>query len=184
MLPNSCAQTAAPVRDGQDYGLWLIRKTEIRPETGKLECSRAERTKTIIARSALACKLLTGPQGPAGSLLDFDGGDAVELLPDGLGVFLADVLLERLGSAIDKVLGFFQAERGNFTYGLDGVDLIGPGILKDDGEFGLLGRCRSGGSSGSAAGNDDRAAAAAETPRRSSSFFTRAAASSRLRLTI
>src|ERR1700723_3542432 len=101
----------------------------------------------MIARSALACKLLAGSR----KLLDFDCGDAVELLLDSLGVFLADVLLQRLGSAIDEGLGFLEAERGDFAYGLDGVDLIRAGILEDDGELSLLdgrrgccGRCAAG----------------------------------------
>ena len=56
-------------------------------------------------------------------LLDFDGCDAVELLLDGFSVFLGRVFLDRLGGAIDQVLGFLQAERGNFANSLDGVDL-------------------------------------------------------------
>ena len=98
--------------------------------------------------------------------------------------FLRDVLLQGLGSAVDQVLGFLQTERGDLAYRLDGVDLIGAGILQDDGELGLLldrSRCRR---AAACRRRRDWAAAAAETPRRSSSFFTRADASSRLRLTI
>jgi hypothetical protein len=90
----------------RSYFRAVIGKTEMRPGTGKQELSRAERTKSIIARSALACKLL----GKAPKLLNFDGCDAIKLLFDRFGVFLADVLLERLGSAINEVLGFLQAE--------------------------------------------------------------------------
>ena len=105
-------------------------------------------------------------------------------LRDGLGFFLGDVLLQRLGSAVDQVLGFLQAEGGDFAYGLDGIDLVGTGILEDDGELGLLFSRRSAAAAAPPPATATGAAAAAETPRRSSSFFTRAAASSRLKLTI
>jgi len=51
-----------PVDDGRYCGLWMIRKTEIRPGTDKIEYSRTERTETMIARSALARKLLADPR--------------------------------------------------------------------------------------------------------------------------
>ena len=78
------------------------------------------------------------------SLLDFDGCDAFELLGDGGRVFLGDVLLQGLGRAVDQVLGFLQAQGGDFANSLDGGNLVGAGILEDDGELGLLfdrGRC-------------------------------------------
>ena len=117
-------------------------------------------------------------------LLDFDCRACVgELLLDRLRLFLGHALFHVLGGAIHQVLGFFQAQAGDFTYRLDHIDLVGAGAGQDDGEFGLLfSRCRllplpppaiiTG------------AAAAAETPRRSSSFFTSWAASSRLSPTI
>lgn len=115
-------------------------------------------------------------------LLDLDSRDAVELLGDGSRVFLRDVLLQGLGSAVDQVLGFLQAKSGDFAYSLDGVDLVRACILEDDGELGLLFcRCRC---CCTAARGAAATAAAAETPRRSSSFFTNSEASSRLRLTI
>src|SRR5258708_2771942 len=80
-------------------------------------------------------------------LLDFDGGDAFELLGDRGRVILRNVLLQGLGSTVDQVLGFLQAKSGDFAYSLDGIDLIRAGILQDDGEFGLLfsrsRRCRT-----------------------------------------
>ena len=137
--------------------------------------------KIIIARPALACNLLVRKFD---FLLDFDSRDAFELLADGLGFFLADVFLQRLGSAVDQVLGFLQTERGHFPYCLDGVDLVRAGILEDDGELGLLFNRGCGGCAASAPATATGAAAAADTPSRSSSFFTRAAASNRLKLTI
>src|ERR1035437_550754 len=80
-------------------------------------------------------------------LLDFDGCDAFELLGDGGRVILRDVLLQGLRRAVDQVLGFLQAEGGDFANSLDGGDLVRAGILEDDGELGLLfggrGCCRS-----------------------------------------
>ncbi len=88
-----------------------------------------------------------------------------------------------LRSAVHQVLGFLQTEGGHFAYSLDGVDLIGAGILQNDLKFGLfLGRRSC--SAAASRCHCHRGRAAAETPSRSSSFFTRAAASSRLRLTI
>src|SRR5271155_5320430 len=74
-------------------------------------------------------------------LLDFDGCDAIELLADGFRVVLADVFLQGLRSSVDQVLGFLQAEGGDFADSLDGVDLVRAGILEDDGELGLLFGC-------------------------------------------
>src|SRR5438093_9670170 len=49
-----------------------------------------------------------------GGLLDFDfGAGGLEFLFDLFGFFLADALLERLGSAFDELLGFGEAESGN-----------------------------------------------------------------------
>jgi len=116
-------------------------------------------------------------------LLDFHRSHTFELLTHGFGFFLAHVFLDRLGGAIDQVFGFLQAERSNFPYRLDGVDLVRARILEDDGELGLL-FDRRGCGCAAPAGNGYRGPAAAETPNRSSSFLTRAAASSRLKLTI
>src|SRR6185437_11579428 len=70
-----------------------------------------------------------------GQLLDFDGCDAFKLLRDGGRIILRDILLQRLGSAIDQVLGFLQPKSGDFAYSLDGVDLVRASILQDDGEL-------------------------------------------------
>src|SRR5665213_315337 len=77
-------------------------------------------------------------------LLDFDRSDAVELLGDRSRLVLRHILLQGLGSAVDQVLGFLQAEGGDFAYSLNGADLVRAGILQDDGELGLLfdRRCR------------------------------------------
>src|ERR1035438_3192120 len=75
-------------------------------------------------RSAFADRPRRTPACLAEKLLDFDGRDAFEFLPDGLRLVLGRAFLDRLGSAIDQVLSFLQAQRRNFTHGLDGVDLV------------------------------------------------------------
>ena len=88
----------------------------------------------------------------ARSLIYLDFGNAVKLLLDSLGIFLADILFQRLRCAIDQILGFLQAQRGDLTHSLDRVDLVCSGILQDNGEFGLL-WSSFGGRARSAAGN-------------------------------
>src|SRR5690348_2729367 len=88
-------------------------------------------------------------------LLDFYGGDAFELLLDGLGVFLAHVLLQRLRSAVHQVLGFLQTQGGDFAHRLDRADLVRARILQDDGELGLL-HCLRGRRPRASAGNHHR----------------------------
>src|SRR6266496_2720206 len=75
-------------------------------------------------------------------LLHFNGRAGIrEFLFDGLGLFLADAFLDRLGSAVHKVLGLLQAQAGDFAHGLDHVDLIGARRGQDHVELGLrLGR--------------------------------------------
>src|SRR5277367_3221965 len=64
--------------------------------------------------------------GGTEKLLNFNSGASVdELLLDRLSFFLADAFLDGLGSAVDQVLGFFQAEAGDFANGLDDIDLVG-----------------------------------------------------------
>src|SRR4249920_3442998 len=91
----------------------------------------------IVARPGLSCKSRT-------KLLDFDGGDAFKLLLDGLRLVLGRALLQRLGGAVDQVLGFLQAERGDLANSLDGVDLVCAEVLENNLEFSLLfgNRCR------------------------------------------
>ena len=67
-----------------------------------------------------------------------DGSDFGELGLDGLGLFLGHAFLERLGGAVDEVLGFLEAEAGDFADDLDDVDLLVADGLQDDGELGLL----------------------------------------------
>src|SRR5215469_12825486 len=102
--------------------------------------------------SASPAKALTCLEFCEAKLLDLDGRDALELLGDGCRVFLRDVLLQRLGSAVNQVLGLLETKRGDLAHCLDGVDLVRARILQDDGELGLLlnrsrgcaaARCRS-----------------------------------------
>src|SRR6185436_3288094 len=79
-------------------------------------------------------------------LLDLDlGADFLELLLDRRGLVLGDPFLDWLGRALDEVLGFLQAERGDLADDLDDVDLVGADFGQRDGEFSLLfGRGRGG----------------------------------------
>src|SRR5216683_2038973 len=73
------------------------------------------------------------------SLLDFDlCADFLELLLDGRGLFLGDAFLDRLGRALDEVLGFLEAERGDLADDLDDVDLVAAHFGERDGEVRLL----------------------------------------------
>src|ERR1700688_564557 len=72
-------------------------------------------------------------------LLDFDlGARFLELLLDGRRLVLAHAFLHGLGRAIDEVLGFLQAEAGDFAHGLNDVDLVAADVGEHDGEFRLL----------------------------------------------
>src|SRR5215472_3606118 len=88
--------------------------------------------------SASPAKALTCLEFCEAKLLDLDGRDALKLLGDGCRVFLRDVLLQRLGSAVNQVLGLLETKRGDLAHCLDGVDLVRARILQDDGELGLL----------------------------------------------
>src|SRR5690606_41704490 len=60
--------------------------------------------------------------------------------------------LDRLGSAVNEVLGFFQAQTGDFANGLDDADLVGADFSQDDVELGLF---FSGGSGATGCGSSD-----------------------------
>ena len=62
-------------------------------------------------------------------LLDLDGRDAFKLLLDGFRFVLGRVLFQRLGSAVNQVLCFLQAQGSDLAYRLDRIDLIGAGVL-------------------------------------------------------
>src|SRR5262245_31419091 len=66
-----------------------------------------------------------------------------ELLLDGLGLGLRYALLDRLGRAVDQILGRLQAEPGELTDDLDDLDLFVAGAGEDDREVLLLGRGRA-----------------------------------------
>jgi len=65
------------------------------------------RATNIVARLGRTCK---SKRFPDPKLLDFDGRDSFELLLDRLSLVLGRAFLQRLGGAIDQVLGFLQAE--------------------------------------------------------------------------
>src|SRR5271169_1096384 len=72
-------------------------------------------------------------------LLDFDLGSGVfELLLDRGRLVLVDALFDSLGGAIHQVLGFLQAQAGDFADSLDHVDFVRADFGEDDGELRLL----------------------------------------------
>src|SRR5437763_102009 len=87
------------------------------------------------------------PKGRAGpetwpkakKLLDLHlGARFLELLLNRRGFVLVDAFLDGLRRAIHQVLGFFQAQAGDFADRLDDVDLVAADIGEHDGEFRLL----------------------------------------------
>src|SRR6266404_3674203 len=73
------------------------------------------------------------------SLLDFDlRSDFLELLLDRVCLVLGDAFLDRFGRALDEILGFLEAERGDLADDLDDVDLVAAHFGERDGEVGLL----------------------------------------------
>ena len=96
-------------------------------------------------------------------LLEFDlSAGSFELLLEVFSFSLGSAFLNSLGSAFDEVLGFLEAEAGDFANSLNHGDLVGTNVSENDVEFGLFfsGRgssatssrsnCHSGGSSGNA----------------------------------
>src|SRR2546426_906961 len=67
-----------------------------------------------------------------------------ELLLNVLGFLLRYALFHGLGSAIHQILGFFQAQAGDFAYRLNHVNLVRAHFLEHNREFSLLlGRSRT-----------------------------------------
>src|SRR5450759_674762 len=89
---------------------------------------------------------------PGKRLLDlYLASGVLDLRGDRLGLLLADALLDRLGGAVDEVLGLLEAEAGELANGLDHVDLGVAGAGEDDRELALLfggGGVATGGTSG------------------------------------
>src|SRR6478672_6440891 len=80
------------------------------------------------------------------ALLELDlGASLLELRLDLLGFVLVDAFLDRLGSTLDEVLGFLEAEAGDGADFLDDFDLLLAGGGEHDRELGLF-LNRSGGS--------------------------------------
>src|SRR3954468_9631472 len=90
-------------------------------------------------------------------LLDFDfGADFLELLLDVVRLVLRDPFLDRLGSALDEVFRFFEAERGDLADDLDHVDLVGADFSERARELGLFFRRRRRAASRRAAAREHR----------------------------
>src|SRR5258708_1615530 len=82
-------------------------------------------------------------------LLHFDLRTGVfQLLLRCFGVGLADAFLDRLGRAIDQVLGFLETEARELAHRLDDVHLVVTERGEHDGELGLFFRGRRGGGAG------------------------------------
>ena len=73
-------------------------------------------------------------------LLDGDrGASSLELGLGVLGGFLVDLLEQRLGGAVDEILGLLEAQAGDdLADDLDDADLLLAGTLEDDVELRLL----------------------------------------------
>src|SRR5690606_9601418 len=72
-------------------------------------------------------------------LLEFDlGASFFQLLLRVFGGRLVRAFLDGLRSAVDQVLGFLQAQAGDFAHSLDDVDLVGADFGQNDRELGLL----------------------------------------------
>ena len=97
------------------------------------------------------------------------------------GGFLGDLLQQRLGSAVDQILGLLEAEAGDdLADDLDDADLLVAGTLEDDVELRLL-LGGLGGGTGTAPGAAATATgAAAVTSKVSSNAFTNSESSSRV----
>src|SRR6202163_3766863 len=79
------------------------------------------------------------PRARIAGLLDFDfSADVFELFLDRGRFVLVYALFDRLGSAVNQVLGFFEAQAGDFTDGLDHVDLVRAHVGEHNGELRLL----------------------------------------------
>ena len=124
------------------------------------------------------------PTRPPRRVKLLDGDRRAGLLELGLGVLggvLVDLLEQRLGSAVDEILGLLEAQAGDdLADDLDDADLLLAGTLEDDVELRLL----LGGLGGSATGGGPAAAtatgAAAVTSKVSSNCFTNSESSSRV----
>src|SRR5215467_5946974 len=96
-----------------------------------------------------ACR--SGPDRPVAvrldALLELDlGADHLQGGFDLLSLVLRNGFLDRLGSRLDQVLGFLEAETSRSAHFLDHLDLLVANRGKDDRELGLLLDRRSGSS--------------------------------------
>src|SRR5512147_2124618 len=101
----------------------------------KDDTARGERP--ALWQNRIAKSADSGPWGR--HLLDVDlGAGFFELLLDLGGLVLRDAFLDRLGRALDEILGFLEADAGHFADHLDRVDLVAARVGQDDRELGLL----------------------------------------------
>src|SRR5262245_54545537 len=77
-------------------------------------------------------------------LLDVDSGSGFDkLFLDGFGFFLVDAFLDGLRSAVHQILGFLQAQAGDFADHLEDADLVGTRAGENNRELGLFFGSRS-----------------------------------------
>src|SRR5467141_4477558 len=103
------------------------------------------RTRIPLTRSARSCAAPPLEKRCCKKLLDLDlGAGLFELLLDRSGFVLVNAFLDGLRRAIHQVLGFFQAQAGDFADRFNDVDLVAANVREHDGEFRLLfRRCRA-----------------------------------------
>ncbi len=141
-----------------------------KPDPGSILSDTQGRARGKPAGGRRACSARRDAVRPQ-RLLDFDVGAGFFELGFDLGRFvLGHSLLDRVGSTVDQVFGFFEAQAGDGADFFDDVDLLLAGSLEDDVEFGLLFDFLDG---AAAAGPAATAIGmAAETPNSSSRAFT------------
>src|ERR1700745_1348347 len=99
-------------------------------------CGRHETRARGDAGPGLAALL---PPNAAFRLLDGDGGaGALKGRPRLVRALLVDLLQDRLGRAVDQVLGLLQAQAGQAAHLLDDLNLLVARSLEDDVELVLL----------------------------------------------
>src|SRR6266536_2526376 len=95
-------------------------------------------TPSAAGRKPAAERVEIPEPGEKAQLLDLDlCADVLEFLFDVGGLFLGDPLLQDSRRAVDQILGFLQAEAGDFPDALDRLDLV-AGRQQMHRELGLL----------------------------------------------
>src|SRR6185312_6990104 len=116
----------------------LLDLDQVRDRNGRLDFRKIDALSINVLGKAVHSLTSRKDGAPAGAhtrtggfeseprvLLDLDfRADFLELLLDGRGLVLVHAFLDRLGRALDEVLGFLQTEAGDLADDLDHVDLV------------------------------------------------------------